>query len=197
MPRSILHQHRSLIIRKLEKKATNQEILDALLATSVNTSLEAVRDWVNKNAPAHLLKGRGKGRPKKTKLVRFDFLVDHQDKMELPPFLETSLELLLCRRPDGRSNAKLCLAEALLRSAKIPIDVTIPPPEWILPAKALKEISDLELMLLTYALSDHHSDPPTHGTHAYRTWLLGLMRDAAAMRAKIKRGINFTLSEIT
>ncbi len=196
MPRSILDQHPDLILGMLEKGATNQEILDALLAESVPTSLEAVRVWVNKHAPAHLLKDRSKGRRRNPNPVRFDFLPDHRDTMELPPFLVAALGLLLSDSA-SRYSAKLSLAVALLRSAKIRVDVTTPPTQWTLPAMALTEISDLELILLAYALSNHHSDPPINQSSAYKSWLLGLVRKAANMRAKIKRGINFSFSEIS
>jgi len=195
MPRSLLNNHADLILGMVEAGATNKQIRDALLAKSVSTSLEGVRVWIIKYAPSDLLENRGPGRRKNPKPARLDFLPDHRDKMELPLLLEASIDLLLSQQ-SARLDAKQSLAEALIRLAKIPVDVTIPPAKWMLPAKALKEISDLELMLLTYALSDHHSDPPTHGTHAYRTWLLGLMRDAASMRVKINRGKNFCLAEL-
>ena len=95
-------------------------------------------------------------------------------------------------RPSGRVAA----AEAFLRSAGIVTDASIPPWRWILPAKSLAGVSDVELLLLAYLLSDR-PEPPARGTTAtQRSWLVALMRDASKMRAKIKKGLNFRFEEI-
>lgn len=195
MPKSKLDPHADLILELLAKKARNGKILKILLAKSVDTSLEGVRTWVNANADPKLLKGRGKGRTRNPEHARFSFIPDHRDPMTIPLVLEAALSLFSGSR-SSRLNDRVKTAEALLSSARIKVDPTIPPWQWILPAKSLAALADVELMLLAYLLSDR-TDPPSRGTtSAYQSWLVDLMRDAAKLRAKINEGLNFRFEEI-
>jgi hypothetical protein len=195
MPRSNLDPHAELILDLLAKKLTNDEILEILQAKPVKTSLEAVRAWIKRNVDPNLLKGRGKGRRRKPDHARFSFLPDHRDPMTIPIVLEVAISLYSESR-SSRLSDRVATAEALLHSAGIVADASTPPWQWILPAKSLAGVSDVELLLLAYLLSDR-PEPPVRGTTAaHRSWLLDLIRDASKMRAKIKKGHNFTFSEI-
>lgn len=194
MPRSILHDHADLIIDMVGDGATNEEIRDALLAKPVPTSIEAVRVWVKKNAPPWMLEDRGPGRRKNPKPVRLRFLPEANAEVTVPPLLEATVQLLTGAGPNVRERS--IFAESILQTAGIQVDTSIPPSQWRLAGKMLADISDLELVLLTYALSDHHSPPSNRQTHALRTWLTGLVRDSAAVKAKIIEGADFSVSEI-
>ncbi len=195
MPKSRLDPHAELILDLLVKEADNGEILDILLAKSVDTSQEGVRTWINRNADPKLLKDRGKGRKRKPKHARFSFIPDHRDPMDMPAFLEAALSLFSGSR-SSRLNDRVKAAEAFVSSARIKVDPTIPPWQWILPAKSLAALADVELLLLAYLLSDR-TEPPSRGTtSAYQSWLVDLMRDAAKLRAKINESLNFRFEEI-
>ncbi|MDP3850684.1 MAG: hypothetical protein Q8Q59_09290 [Luteolibacter sp.] len=195
MSKSNLDPHADLILDLLAKEATNGEILDILLAKPAETSLEAVRAWIKKNADPKLLKGRGKGRRRKPEHARFSIIPDHRDPMTIPPVLEATLNLFSEPRT-SRIGGRVGTAEAFLHSAGIEVDPSTPPWRWILPARSLTSLADVELLLLAYLLSDRPELPARGTTAAHRSWLLDLTRDASKLRAKINEGINFTFSEI-
>jgi len=195
MAKSKLDPYADLIFELLRKELSNEEILEVLVAKSAETSLEGVRIWINKNADPDLLKDRGKGRRRKPKPARFSVIPDHRDPMNLPAFLEGALSLFFTPRA-ARPGARVTIAETFLRSANISVNPTTPPWQWLLPAKSLTALADVELLLLAYLLSDR-PEPPSRGmTAAYRSWLVDLMYDAAKMRAKINKKQNFRFEEI-
>ena len=195
MAKSKLDPHTDLIFELLGKKLSNEEILEVLVAKPVETSLEGVRTWINKNADPKLLKDRGKGRRRKPKPARFSLIPDHRDPVILSAFLESALGLYFTP-PTARPGARLAVAETFLCSADISVDPATPPWQWLLPAKSLTALADVELLLLAYLLSDRPEPPSPGTTAAYRSWLVDLMHDAAKMRAKINKKQNFRFEEI-
>jgi hypothetical protein len=195
MPKSNLDPHAELILDLLAKDLTNEEILETLRAKPVKTSLEAVRSWIKKHADPNLLKGRGKGRRRNPEHARFSVIPDHRETMILPAFLESALSLFFTPRT-AKTGGRVGAAETFLQSAGISVDPSTPPWRWILPAKSLTGVSDVELLLLVYLLSDRPEPPARGTTAAHRSWLVDLIRDAAKMRAKIKKGLNFRFEEI-
>jgi hypothetical protein len=115
--------------------------------------------------------------------------------MILPAFLEDALSLFFAPRT-AKTGGRAGTAETFLQAAGISVDPSTPPWQWILPAKSLAGVSDVELLLLVYLLSDRPEPPARGTTTAHRSWLVDLIRDAAKMRTKIKKGLNFRFEEI-
>lgn len=195
MKKSILNDHADQIHDLLRRNATNEKILEILLAKPVVTSLEALRLWVNANADPAILKKRSKGRRKIPDQVSLRFVPDISSEIAIPPFLESILDML-SGTADARLKARFKAAADLFQNAGIQIDLTISPKDWMLPARALSSLSDLELTCIVYLLSDRPG-PPTQGSRAdAKNWLHDLMATTSRLKASIKTGIDFTVAEL-
>lgn len=196
MKRPTLNDHADQIRDLLHRNATNDQILEILLAGQVKTSLEAVRQWVNANVDSATLKKRRQGRRRIPEQVSLGFVPDISSKISVPSFLESFVETF-SGTGDSRLRARHKAAADLFQHAGIQIDLTIAPKDWILPARALSSLSDLELTVIVYLLADR-PPPPTQGRRSdARNWLHDLMAMTSRLKAKIRRGINFTVAELS
>ncbi len=179
----------------LRRHATNEQILKMLRAKPVKTSLEGVRLWLKANADPAILRERRKGRRKIPDQVSLGFVADISSEITIPPFLESILEMF-SGTADSRLKARLKAAADLFQNAGIQIDLTIPPKDWMLSARALSSLSDLELTFIAFLVADR-PPPPTQGRHAdSKNWLHNLMATTSRLKANIKRGIDFTVAEL-
>lgn len=195
MKKSNLNDHADQILGLLRRNATNEQIVEILLAKPFVTSLEAVRKWVKINADPAALERRSKGRRKIPDQVCLRFVPDISSEVTIPLFLESILEMF-AGTADSRQKARLIAAAHLFQEAGIQIDLTISPKDWMLPARALSSLSDLELTCIVYLLSDRPG-PPTRGRCAdAKNWLHDLMATTSRLKANIKRGIDFTIAEL-
>lgn len=150
---------------------------------------------MNANADPAILKKRSKGRRKIPDQVSLRFVPDISSEIAIPPFLESILDML-SGTADARLKARFKAAADLFQNAGIQIDLTISPKDWMLPARALSSLSDLELTCIVYLLSDRPG-PPTQGSRAdAKNWLHDLMATTSRLKASIKTGIDFTVAEL-
>ena len=215
-----------LILEELSNEdATNESIQQVLQDHGVKTSREAVRMWVNSYVETAGLPKRKKGkRSKSSNRVRKKSVVVPPE-VTAPPLAESSLDLpkgnhsflkflsddpydvtrsaliapaldLFVGSKDSRLTRRYRTAGEVFERAGVLIDQSLPAGQWILPAAELAYLSDLELTLIAYLLSDLPG-PPNRGTGiGYKIWLHELLRVADRLKAKIMAGVDFTFSEI-
>ncbi len=209
-----------------KEDATNATILEALLERGVETSREAVRVWVNSYLKSAGLPKRKVGkRAKSSSRVRQEPVVIPSDLTESPitqfglghpkgnhsilkflpdyPYDDVTQSSLIASAlglfagsKETRLTCRFRAAGEVFERAGVQIDQSVVPGQWILPAADLAFLSDLELTLIAYLLSDLPG-PPNHGSITeYKNWLHELLKAAARLKAKIKVGLNFTFSEL-
>ena len=196
MRTSALEPHTAWITKQLQNGASIQQIRDRLAAEKgCDLHHESVRKWI-KSRKLIKYEGRKRGRRKTVFPAILSFLPENSADLEIPQLLELAPKIL-----SGSLNsvldAKSTVAIDLLDGVGIHVDQTIPPHAWPLSARTLSRLSDLDVFLLAYLLSDIAS-PPTRGTsEEYRSWLRQVLLLACQIKTKIKDGADFTICEIS
>ena len=221
-----LDPYSDLILEELRNAdATNESIQQVLQDHGVRTSREAVRRWVNSHVKTAGLPKRKKGkRSKSSNRVRkksvvvppevtapllaesvselpkgnhsfLKFLSDDPYDVTRSALIASALDLFTGSK-ETQLTRRFRVAGEVFERAGVQIDQSVAPGQWILPAAKLAILSDLELTLIAYLLSDLPG-PPNHGTGIeYKNWLHELLRVAARLKAKIEAGENFTFAEL-
>ena len=196
MRTSALEPHTAWITKLLQNGATIQQIRDRLAADKgCDLHHESVRKWIKSRK---LLKhdGRKRGRSKTVFPGLLSFLPDNPADLEIPKLLELAPKIL-SGSLHSVLDAKFTVAFDLFEGVGIQVDQTIPPHDWHLSARTLSKLSDLDIFLLAYLLSDIARPPVRDTAEVYRSWLFQVMRLACKIKSKIKDGIDFTVSGIS
>lgn len=221
-----LDPYSDLIREELSNEdATNESIQQVLQDHGVKTSREAVRMWVNSYVKTAGLPKRKKGkRSKSSNRVRKKSVVVPPD-VTASPLAESALELpkgnhsflkflsdepydvtrlaliasaldLFVGSKDSRLTRRFRAAGEVFEMAGAQIDQSVAPGQWILPAAEMAFLSDLELTLIAFLLSDLPGLPNRGTGTEYKIWLHELLEVAARLKAKIEAGENFTFAEL-
>jgi len=95
-------------------------------------------------------------------------------------------------RPDPRFTRICGLAIFSFASGFAPI----PRPDWILPARRLPKLTDFELLLVVYVLSDIESPPLDKIFKDFSDWLNKLIEPASRLKASILKGTNIRVRDM-
>lgn len=195
MKKDKLGEHADLILDLLRLGDTITAIWGKLKGRGVSVAYETVRKWV----AAHADGGEGAfqimkpGRPKGDKPVSLGFLPDHPITGPCPVPVYLTPLVNQCR-----SNwilAATC-AEQTMQALGVPFDSGIPRPDWILPARRLAKLTDLELLLVVYVLSDIESPPLDKIFKDFSDWLNKLIGPASRLKASILKGTDIRVRDL-
>lgn len=191
MKKSKLDPHADWIAMQLRNGANIQEVRD-LLASKKRCSVkhETLRKWISSRKPVGYT-GRKPGRPKSSAAVGFKFLDASADK-GLPLFV-TRFFPSAAPKPASPHLAAGGLALLILERLGLQIDENIPKYQWTLKPKDLQSMTDLEILMLAYILSDLDvpplpataADMTAKNTKAFERWWFPLVRIAMRLKAAI------------
>jgi hypothetical protein len=192
--KSRLDEHRAWIAKQLAGNASFQEIRDGLAKKGCDVKHETVRKWIKLNKPVKY-KGHKRGRRKSVITSLLTIFPDDPKDLKIPLLFELAPKIF-AHSSASAFDAKTKVAIDLLHNAGIPVDETCHPRDWLLPAKALSKLTDLELCLLTYLLSDLSGPRSRETTAEQQDRLLQLLLLASRLKAKIRGGLDFTFAEV-
>lgn len=174
------------IHRMLHEGATALAIWENLKRLGVPVSYEGVRKWIKAN-PVDGIALKGPGRPQSIESGQLDFLPVEPPIIGLP---STPLFLLpFVASVSATEEIRLEVTKQAFRELSLPFADNRPRSEWIIPAQALANHSDMEYCLVAYLLSDLPS-PPLGSTEDFETWVGKLMVGAWRLKDAVKRGRN-------
>ena len=195
MKKDKLDEHADLILGLLRQDATITAIWEELKGRGVSVAYETVRKWV----AAHSEGGEGTfqkkkpGRPKSDKPGSLGFLPDHPitGSCPIPVFL-----IPLVNQCRSDRNLVVTCVEQTMQALGVPVDPGIPRQDWILPARRLAKLTDLELLLVVYVLSDMESPPLDKTLRDFRDWLNNLIEPASRLKASILKGTDIRVRDL-
>ncbi len=194
MKKDKLDEHADLILGLLRQDATITAIWEELKGRGISVAYETVRKWVAAHSEGGgTFQKKKPGSPKGDKPVSLGFLPDHPITGPCPvPAYLTPL-VYQCR--SNWMLAATC-AEQTMQALGVPVDSGIPRPDWILPARRLTKLTDLELLLVVYVLSDIESPPLDKIFKDFSDWLNKLIEPASRLKASILKGANIRVCDL-
>jgi hypothetical protein len=185
MKTSKLDPHREFILNKLNERTPIYRICKDLVKKGCPVSRSYLTEWIEKSGVHYTPNKRG--RPPGTRL--FHFL---PDAGEYPQFGMAQMFLLTLQK-----GAPPELMTGLLRQTLIALDLpsySMKPEQWE-NLERFADLSDVELLFLTYLRSDFQESPFGQGSQQISDWYCKLAAQAMELREAIKAAVSERANE--